>query len=158
MTATNLRSRKNLLRVPRETLLVRANTTRSMQANRSKETSPEIRFRKALWAAGLRGYRKNVRALPGKPDIVFAGKLVAVFVHGCFWHRCPKCRKDANFNTNEAFWRAKLSANVTRDSDDERELREIHFKVVVVWECEVKKNLELCVQRVKDALCLDDSK
>lgn len=141
----------------RETLVVRESTSRSMRSNRSTETTLEVRFRKALWTAGVRGYRKNVRRLPGSPDIVFTKQRVAVFVHGCYWHRCPRCRKDARFNTNEQYWRSKLSDNVERDASNELKLKDIDFQVVVVWECEVKKDLEGCVRRVKVALGVDKS-
>ncbi len=137
---------------PRETLIVRESTSRSMRSNRSKETTLEINFRKALWAAGVRGYRKNVRDLPGCPDLLFGRKKLAVFLHGCYWHRCPRCRKDAPLKTNEAFWRSKLASNVDRDMLNEQRLRDLGFSVVVVWECDVRKDIEGSVRRVREAL------
>src|SRR5688500_11643951 len=64
---------------------------RSMVGNRPTNTNPETRVRQALWAAGIKGYRKDWQKAPGKPDIAFVGRRVAVFVHGCYWHSCPKC-------------------------------------------------------------------
>jgi DNA mismatch endonuclease (patch repair protein) len=133
-------------------MVVRESTSRSMRSNRSVGTSVEVVFRKALWAAGIRGYRKNVRVLPGSPDLAFSKKRVAVFIHGCYWHRCARCQKDAAFKTNEGFWRAKLAANVLRDAASEQRLIDIDYRVVIVWECEVKKNLADSVERVKRAL------
>lgn len=65
--------------------------SRVMSANRAKNSKPEVRLRKALWHAGLKGYRLHHKRIPGRPDISFVGKKLAIFVHGCFWHRCPKC-------------------------------------------------------------------
>jgi DNA mismatch endonuclease (patch repair protein) len=142
---------------PRETLVVRESTTRSMRSNRAKDTALEVGFRRALWAAGVRGYRKHVRALPGSPDLAFTSKKVVVFIHGCYWHRCPRCQKDAHFNTNAQFWHSKLAENVERDAANERKLKDIKFRVLVVWECEVKKDLAGAVRRVKEALGVDNS-
>lgn len=71
---------------------------------------------------------------------------------GCYWHRCPRCRKDAPLKTNEAFWRSKLASNVDRDALNEQRLRELGFSIVVVWECDVRKELEGSVRRVLDSL------
>src|SRR4051812_18942030 len=65
--------------------------SRVMSANKGKDTKPEIFLRKKLWEKGLRGFRKNYKLIPGKPDIVYTKKKIAVFVNGCFWHRCPHC-------------------------------------------------------------------
>src|SRR5687767_15564066 len=78
----------------RETMVVAESTRRSMQGNRSEGTKPELAFRKALWQAGLRGYRKNSKKLPGSPDVVFGKSKLAVFVHRCFWHGCPHCQRN----------------------------------------------------------------
>ena len=133
-------------------MVVKEATRRSMRANRSSNTSLEVFFRKALWAAGFRGYRKNVRKLPGSPDLVFPKKKLAVFLHGCFWHRCPKCHKDAQFKTNEEFWRAKLAENVNRDTANQHALLDLGFQILVIWECEVKGDLGSTVARVAQVL------
>ncbi len=135
----------------RETLVVREGTRRSMQGNRGTGTSPEVRLRKALWAAGLRGYRKNVRKLPGKPDVVFGRAKVAVFVHGCYWHQCPRCTRNRAPKTNALYWQAKFAANVERDARNEAALRDLGYRVVVVWECELG-DMEEVVGRVRATL------
>ncbi len=67
--------------------------TRLMKANKSKGTKPELLLRSAVWQAGLRGYRLHPKGVPGKPDLAFPGKKLAVFMHGCFWHQCPRCEE-----------------------------------------------------------------
>jgi len=122
----------------RETLFVAEATRRSMQGNRSVGTQPEETLRKALWAAGIRGYRKNVKGLPGKPDIVFPRLKLAVFVHGCYWHQCPICTRNRAPKTNAAYWQAKFAANQERDERNAEGLRGLGYQVLVVWECQVK--------------------
>jgi DNA mismatch endonuclease, patch repair protein len=119
-----------------------------MQGNRPKDTKPEMKLRRALWGAGARGYRVHVSTLPGSPDLVFKGKMLVVRVHGCYWHRCPQCRKDAVFHTNEAFWRAKLDANVQRDAANEQALRQLGYRVLTLWECQINTSLPSCVQDI----------
>ena len=89
--------------------------SRVMSANRAKDTRPEVALRKALRRAGGRGYRLHYKRVPGRPDIAFVSKRVAVFVNGCYWHRCPKCDLPLP-KTNTAFWKAKFDANSARDS------------------------------------------
>ena len=102
---------------------------------RGRNTGPEMTVRRLLHALGYR-YRLHGRELPGKPDIVFRNRKVAVFVHGCFWHRhdcglayVPKTRPD--------FWRRKFEGNVARDQRTTRELEATGWRVVVVWECQL---------------------
>ncbi|GIK31881.1 MAG: very short patch repair endonuclease [Armatimonadetes bacterium] len=124
----------------RETLEVRESVRRSMQANVSADTKPELRLRKALWTAGHRGYRINVRSLPGTPDVVFSRAKLAIFVHGCFWHGCSHCPRNLSPKTNAAFWRAKIEQNKERDTRTSGELERLGFQVVAVWECELAQN------------------
>ena len=116
---------------------------KSMRANRSKDTQPELRLRKALWASGLRGYRKNVKSLPGKPDVAFTRRKVAVFVHGCFWHGCPVCesRKNLHPARNAEFWIEKVRRNRERDGESAAALTEAGWRVLVFWEHEVREDL-----------------
>lgn len=114
--------------------------SRIMSANKGKDTSPEISLRKALWAMGVKGYRKNVKSLPGRPDIAFPSKKVAIFVNGCYWHRCPTC----NFpipKTNSDFWREKFRKNRLRDKRKIKDLQRLGWKTIVVWECSIKRDL-----------------
>jgi DNA mismatch endonuclease (patch repair protein) len=129
----------------RETLVVAESTRRSMQGNRSTGTQPEELVRKALWGAGARGYRKNVRKLPGKPDIVFGSHKLAIFVHGCYWHQCPLCNRNRAPKTNSLYWQAKFEANVERDRIAEAKLQELGYQVEIVWECQVRKDLAVVI-------------
>ncbi|MFQ3667864.1 MAG: very short patch repair endonuclease [Fimbriimonadaceae bacterium] len=127
-------------------------TRRSMASNRSKGTRPEIALRKAIWAAGLRGYRANLRSLPGTPDVVFTRRRVAVFVNGCFWHACPHCGRFRYPKQNADYWRQKIEANQARDVETREVLEGVGYRVLVLWECEVKKDVAACVDRVRSAL------
>ena len=89
-------------------------TRHVMQANKSKNTKPELRVRAALRDAGLSGYRLHWKKAPGKPDICYPGRRVAIFVNGCFWHRCPHCALPLP-KSNVDFWRAKFARNRARD-------------------------------------------
>ena len=109
-----------------------------MQGNKGKDTKPELTLRRALWAAGLRGYRKNVSKLPGKPDVVYGRSRLAVFVHGCYWHQCPRCSRNRKPVTNAAYWAAKFEGNVARDVRNQALLEELGWRVLVVWECDLK--------------------
>lgn len=112
-----------------------------MKRIRSTHTKPEEILCKALFHMGCR-YRKNVKALPGKPDIVFSRQRIAVFVHGCFWHSHPGCRYASVPKTNEQYWLPKLARNCERDKINCEKLQALGWQVVVVWECEIKKNLQ----------------
>jgi DNA mismatch endonuclease, patch repair protein len=125
--------------------------SRSMRGNRKTDSQPEVRLRRALWARGLRGYRKNMRALPGTPDVVYTRKKIIVFVNGCFWHRCPRCSIQPP-RTNSLYWSAKLNGNAARDARNEAELKQRGYEVVIVWECEIKRELSSVVERLAQLL------
>ena len=117
-------------------------TRHVMQANKSKNTKPELKVRAALRAAGLPGYRLHWKAAPGKPDICYPGRKVAIFVNGCFWHMhegCPKATRVPKSNVE--FWTAKLLRNHERDARQRAELEADGWKVIVVWECELGKKV-----------------
>jgi|SRR5579871_5581645 len=114
-------------------------TSRVMRANRSRDTGPELLLRSALTAMGVRGYRLHSPSLPGRPDLSFGRAGLAVFVNGCFWHRCPHCKKGLP-KTHTDYWKAKFSANVQRDARKAQILRRRGWRVLVVWECEVDAN------------------
>ncbi len=116
--------------------------SRMMSGIRGKNTKPEIVIRKALFAAGFR-FRLHKRDLPGKPDIVLPGKKVAVFVHGCFWHRHEGCRLAAAPSTRQEFWKAKLEGNALRDRRNIGQLRALGWRVLVVWECALRDRVIL---------------
>nr|WP_277612948.1 very short patch repair endonuclease [Cryobacterium glucosi] len=106
---------------------------RVMVGNRSRDTKPELAVRRAVHALGLR-YRVGTRPLPSvrrTADLVFTRRKVAVFVDGCFWHGCPiHCIAS---KTNVAYWEGKISANIQRDSDTDRRLREADWIVIRIW-------------------------
>lgn len=120
--------------------------SRVMSANKAKDTSPELRFRTALRNAGYVGYRCHLKTLPGKPDITFPKKKVAIFIHGCFWHHCSYC-KDALPKHNRAFWKKKFEQNKERDQRNQNILRKAGWKVLVVRECQIKKEIRRQLER-----------
>lgn len=121
---------------------------RNMQHIHSKDTKAELLLRKALWHKGLR-YRKNVKSLLGKPDIVFIKNKIAIFVDGDFWHAKGHLDKPGEqIGTNKDFWRNKLSANVERDRFVNDALLEQGWIVLRFWESDVKKDVSKCVNEI----------
>lgn len=108
-----------------------------MRAVRSKDTAPEILVRKAAYRLGLR-FRLHARGLPGKPDLVFRKWATVLFVNGCFWHRHRGCKKASDPKTNIQFWQAKFTENVRRDKANYRLLKKAGWRVVVLWQCQVR--------------------
>jgi DNA mismatch endonuclease, patch repair protein len=108
-----------------------------MRAIRSRDTQPELRVRRAAHALGLR-FRLGRRDLPGSPDLVFPGRRLALFVHGCFWHGhdCGKRRRPA---TNAAYWRAKIIGNRRRDRRVLKTLADMGWRTMVIWECDTRE-------------------
>ena len=111
---------------------------KTMQSNKGKDTKPELVVRKMLREAGFPGYRLQWKKAPGRPDIAYPGRKVAIFVNGCFWHRCPTCKLPVP-KTNQEYWEEKFKRNVERDQQRTAELEALGWKVLVVWECELKK-------------------
>ena len=107
-----------------------------------KETKPEIMVRKYLFARGLR-YRKNVRQLPGTSDIVFPKYKTAVFVNGCFWHGHQGCKYSHLPSTNIEYWEKKIADNLKRDERKTRELEKLGYRVLIVWQCQLKPNIKI---------------
>jgi DNA mismatch endonuclease (patch repair protein) len=101
-----------------------------------KETKTEILVRNFLFANGFR-YRKNVKELPGKPDIVLPKYKTIIFIHGCFWHG-HACKAGKLPETKNEFWEKKISDNVVRDSKNKELLQCAGWKVIVIWQCEIK--------------------
>jgi len=127
------------------------NVSRVMSANKAKDTKPEIALRKLLWNNGLKGYRVNYKKIPGRPDITFVNRKVAIFVHGCFWHRCPTCNYPSP-KTNKEFWETKFSKNKARDAAKENELTALSYTVITIWECELKGDIDNLLAKIKMAL------
>lgn len=108
-----------------------------MSAIRSKETKPELAVRRLLYALGYR-FRLHDARLPGKPDIVFKSRKKVVFVHGCFWHRHPKCKYAGIPKTRTEYWKEKFKRNVRRDKLAQTKLLDMGWECLVVWQCELK--------------------
>ncbi len=108
-----------------------------MSRNKAKDTKPELILRKALWKNGVRGYRTHPKNIPGRPDICFLSKKIAIFVNGCFWHRCPHCAYKLPTH-NQDFWKAKFERNTARDKEKTETLIRSGWKVITVWECKLK--------------------
>ena len=120
-----------------------------MSGIRGKDTKPELVIRSFLHRAGLR-FRLHARTIAGTPDIVLLGRRVAVFVHGCFWHRHAGCSRATNPKTNVAFWRAKFDENVRRDRRTNRALRRAGWRVITVWECQTsERRLERLAREIR---------
>ncbi|MDD2779437.1 MAG: very short patch repair endonuclease [Candidatus Methanomethylophilaceae archaeon] len=121
-----------------------------MRANRRKNTGPEITLRRALREAGLSGYRLQWK-VPGRPDIAYPGRKVAIFVNGCFWHMCPRCNLPLP-RSNQDYWIPKLRRNKERDSEKREALEETGWTVITVWECEIRTEIEAVVGRIAHEL------
>lgn len=109
----------------------------NMSRIRSKNNVPEEKVRKFIFSKGFR-YRKNDKKLPGCPDIVLPKYKTVIFVNGCFWHK-HNCKRFVWPSSNEEYWKKKILRNVERDELNIKELKELGWKVLVVWECELKK-------------------
>jgi len=111
--------------------------SRMMSHIRGRDTGPELAVRRYLHAVGLR-YRLGGCGLPGRPDIVLPARHLAIFVHGCFWHRHPSCRFATTPSTRASFWRRKFEANVARDAHAESLLADLGWTCITCWECQTK--------------------
>lgn len=120
---------------------------KSMRGNKGKDTKPEMLVRAKLREEGLSGYRLQWHA-PGRPDIAYPGKKVALFINGCFWHRCPRC-KPSMPKSNQEYWIPKFERNVERDRRNVEALEADGWRVHVIWECQLnKKNREETFSRL----------
>jgi DNA mismatch endonuclease (patch repair protein) len=127
-----------------------------MRRIRGKDTAPELAVRRFLHGAGLR-FRLHRAGLPGTPDLVFPSRRTCVFVHGCFWHGCRKCRAGTRpVKSNADYWAAKRACNRTRDWRTAAALRAAGWRVLAVWECEVQDARQLA--RLAAAMKGSDSK
>lgn len=121
-----------------------------MSSIKGKNTKPELIIRKLLWKNGLRGYRLHWK-IAGRPDIAFVSKKLAIFVNGCYWHRCPNCHPNIP-KSNTAFWTNKFAKNVERDKRKIESLKLKNWNVLTLWECEIKENPDQQIAKVKSCL------
>jgi len=123
--------------------------SRMMSQVRTKGTIPELALRSALHCAGFR-FRLHRKDLPGKPDIVLPKYKCVIFVHGCFWHHHDGCIKSKQPKTNAEFWQNKIQANVARDKANQIDLAKLDWQVLIVWECDIKRDVNIIVKTITD--------
>jgi DNA mismatch endonuclease (patch repair protein) len=117
---------------------------------RGKDTKPELIVRSAAHRLGYR-FRLHVKGLPGSPDLIFPRRKLALFVHGCFWHRHKGCLNAYNPKSNVEFWKGKFKSNVARDRRVRGELERMGWRVAVIWECETA-NSDSLRKKLKELL------
>lgn len=131
--------------------------SRNMAAIKGKDTKPEMIVRKYLFSRGLR-FRVQVRKLPGKPDIVLPKYKTAIFVNGCFWHGHEGCKYFRLPKSNVEFWKEKIERNLERDKESMQALFDLGWKVIRVWECELrnKANREDTLNKIYTSITSPD--
>ena len=132
-------------------ILTKEQRSLNMSKIRSKDTLPELLLRKSLWYMGYR-YRLHYKKLPGKPDIVIVKHKIVIFVHGCFWHRHKNCIEASRPKTNSDYWETKIIKNVKRDKKHKKEIKKLGWNVIVIWECNVKEDINKNVIMLKKVL------
>lgn len=136
--------------MPRYDPLSTAERSERMSRIRNANTKPEMIVRRLVHGMGYR-YRLHARELPGKPDLVFRSRKMVIFVHGCFWHQ-HGCLQYRQPRTRRAFWEPKLAKNKERDAEVKRQLCKLGWRVMIIWECQIKKApiLEKRIKRFLD--------
>lgn len=125
--------------------------TRSMQGNKASGTKPELVLRRALRSARIKGLRFNVKGLPGRPDVALPGQMLALFLNGCYWHRCPYCALPMP-KGNRAYWTKKFAANKLRDKKKRRRLWGLGYRILTIWECQLKASEPKVIRRINAKL------
>jgi len=120
-----------------------------MSRIQAKNTGPEVNLRKLLFAQGIRGYRIHYN-LAGKPDIVFTKKKIAIFIDGCFWHKCPICFQEPE--THKEFWLKKIGSNVERDLKNTKQLQGDGWTVLRVWEHDIRNTPDEVIKKIQQYL------
>lgn len=123
----------------------------NMSRIKGKDTKIEVEVRKYLFSKGYR-FRKNDKRYPGKPDIVLPQYHAVIFVHGCFWHRHEGCKDATIPKTRTDFWLEKFEKNVRNDQIKQEKLKELGWRVIVIWECELKKDFLKTMERLEREL------
>ena len=124
--------------------------SRNMSAIKSKNTKPEIAVRKLLYSMGYR-FRLHRKDLPGSPDIVLPKYKTVIFVHGCFWHRHENCKYTSTPKTRQEFWENKFNSNKKRDQKIQKEIIDLGWKFIIIWECETH-NIQPLEEKIKRLL------
>jgi DNA mismatch endonuclease (patch repair protein) len=131
--------------------LTKTQRSYTMSKIRSTETQQEKKLRSSLYRKGFR-FKKNVGKLPGKPDIVLPQFKTVIFVNGCFWHQHPGCLRAVMPKSNRNYWKLKLKKNMNRDKKNIRDLGTLKWRVITVWECEIKDDIEKVASRIENKL------
>jgi len=134
-------------------IYTKAKRSQIMSSISGKETKPEKKIRSYLFIKGIR-FRKNVKILPGKPDILLPKYKVVIFFHGCFWHGHSNCKKAARPTTNIEFWNTKIQSNIDRDERVKLELETDGWRIITIWSCEVsnKNSFETTMAKLIDKI------
>lgn len=119
-----------------------------MSRIRSKDTLPEKKVRSMVYRMGY-SFRLYAQNLPRKPDLVFPGRKKVIFVHGCFWHQHPRCKKSAYPKSKKDYWIPKLLANRARDLRVARELKGLGWKILVIWQCQIAREAYIAKKLIK---------
>lgn len=128
--------------------ITREHRSWTMSRIRGRDTKPEVKLRSMLHRAGFR-FRLHDRKLPGRPDIVMPKHRTAIMLHGCFWHRHDNCRNATMPSTRTEFWRSKFEGNVERDRQAVGQLNALGWRVITVWECELKKDPDQVLSSIR---------
>jgi len=139
---------KEYIRDKRSPIPKNRTVSKVMSSNKPTDTKPELIVRKELRKRGLTGYRLHCKKISGKPDICYISKKIAIFINGCFWHRCPICKLPLP-KTNQEFWTKKFNNNIERDRKRIEELRNIGWTVHVLWECQINSNVDELIDFVE---------
>lgn len=131
-------------------IVSRSKRKEMMSSVKQRHTKPEITVRRLLHRLGYR-FRLHSKKLPGTPDIVLPKYKSVIFVHGCFWHQHEGCRKSRRPTSNVEFWNEKLDKNIERDNRKESELKSLGWKVLTIWDCEIKDE-DLLIEKIKKFL------
>lgn len=115
----------------------------NMRSIRGKDTSPELAVRRLCRELGFAGYRIHRKELPGKPDLAWIGRKLAIFVHGCFWHAHDCAEGLRKPKSNQQYWIPKIERNKQRDAENIKNLRATGWNVLIIWDCELKETLSL---------------
>jgi DNA mismatch endonuclease (patch repair protein) len=145
---------KVYIRDGRSPIPISGTTSKIMSSIKRSNTKPELIVRNALWGNGIRGYRVHWKGVPGTPDISFPGKKIAVFINGCFWHRCPHCNPNLP-KSHLDFWKEKFDRNIERDKAKIKELSDLGWKSLTIWECQVRSDLVKYIHDIK--VLIDES-
>jgi DNA mismatch endonuclease (patch repair protein) len=124
---------------------------RVMVANRGRNTGLELHLRNQLRSMGVRGYRTNYKVGLTRVDIAFPAKRLAILVHGCFWHHCPKCNLPLP-RVHRAYWERKFKINMARDWRVKKDLKAIGWSVIEIWEHEVRRSRKSACERIRSRL------